>query len=231
MRRKIYLHGPLADKYGGPYDFEIATPAEAFRALAANFKGFEQDVREGSFEIYRGAIERDLGIDERTLTMELGREQEIHIVPAIAGARKGTAKAIIGTMIMIAAIALAPTTGGASLAPAMVEASAATGAAVGGTIGAATGATVNLAAGIGFMGITYGNVAMFGLSMMVSGIAQMLSPQPKAQGFESIDRKPSFIFTGAVNAATQGNAVPLVYGRMRVGSVVVSAGVEAIDIT
>jgi predicted phage tail protein len=61
-------------------------------------------------------------------------------------------------------------------------------------------------------------------------VMQMVSPQPKSQNFEPVDRKPSFLFYGAVNASTQGTAVPLVYGRMRVGSVVISAGVEAIEI-
>jgi predicted phage tail protein len=243
LRRKIHLHGSLAEKYGGPYDFEIDTAAEAFRALACNFRGFEADVRNGAFQIYRGPIEKDRWVDESALTMGLGRTSEIHIIPVIGGAKRGgAAKAIIGAVIMVAAIVLAIPSGGTSLGAAAAFEAGTAGAAVAGSSFAAGGtATAGLAtvgagatglgAGIGILGITYGNVAMFGLSMMVSGIAQMLSPQQKAQSFEPVDRKPSFLFTGAVNASTQGNAVPLVYGRMRVGSVTISAGVEAIEIT
>lgn len=39
------------------------------------------------------------------------------------------------------------------------------------------------------------------------------------------DQRPSFIFRGPTNVIEQGTPVPLVYGKMRTGSVVVSAGI------
>lgn len=231
MYREVHLHGALKEKFGGPYRFEIDTPAEAIRALSANFRGFESTMSEGEYQLFRGPLndERDFDVDE--LHLRFGRHRELHIVPVVGGAKRGgTGKAIIGAVIMIAAIAMAPFTGGASLVPATIEATAAT--AVGGTIGAVAGGGLGATAFTLFgASITYGNIALFGLSMMVSGIGQMLSPQPKSSSFEPVDRKPSFMFTGALNASTQGNAVPVVYGRIRVGSVVISAGVEAIEIT
>lgn len=41
--------------------------------------------------------------------------------------------------------------------------------------------------------------------------------------------QPSYVFNGAVNTESQGHPVPLCYGRMRVGSAVISAGIEADD--
>lgn len=67
-----------------------------------------------------------------------------------------------------------------------------------------------------------------GISMMVGGIVQMLTPVPKNQAKKDDDRR-SYIFNGAVNVQAQGNCVPLLYGEMIVGSVVVSAGISSQD--
>ncbi len=75
-----------------------------------------------------------------------------------------------------------------------------------------------------------GATAMLGASMALGGIVQMLSPQPG--GLSASDRpenKPSYGFNGPVNTSAQGNPVPLLYGRLTVGSSVISAGIYAED--
>lgn len=42
------------------------------------------------------------------------------------------------------------------------------------------------------------------------------------------DQRTSYLFDGAVNTVAQGGPVPIIYGRMRVGSVVVSAGINSV---
>lgn len=76
----------------------------------------------------------------------------------------------------------------------------------------------------------FGTTMMFsmGVSMMLGGIAQMLSPQPKLNIEEAPNNKPNTSL-GVVNAVSQGRPVPLVYGECIVGSVVASAGVYASD--
>lgn len=72
-----------------------------------------------------------------------------------------------------------------------------------------------------------------GVGLMISGAAQMLMSPPQVDSYsdrESPDERPSFLFDGPVNTSTQGLPVPLIYGRMRAGSVVVSAGLSAEDI-
>lgn len=66
----------------------------------------------------------------------------------------------------------------------------------------------------------------FGVSMVLGGIAQALSPTPKTSGqtVEAVSNRPSYAFDGAVNTAAQGNPVPVCYGRLIVGSQVISAG-------
>ncbi len=72
-----------------------------------------------------------------------------------------------------------------------------------------------------------------GISLVAGGVIQLLSPLPKlGSPFERDEKsRPSYYFTGAVNTTAQGEPVPILYGRMIVGSAVISAGivVEEID--
>ncbi|MDT4790510.1 hypothetical protein FQZ97_229320 [compost metagenome] len=64
-----------------------------------------------------------------------------------------------------------------------------------------------------------------GAGVAVGGIISMTMKMPKADigANESADNKPSFLFNGPTNTSSQGGAVPRGYGRVRVGSIVVSA--------
>lgn len=69
-----------------------------------------------------------------------------------------------------------------------------------------------------------------GIAMTIGGVMQMLSPVPKApnqQEQASTENKPSYLFNGAFNSTQQGLPVPVVYGKMLVGSSVVAIGTWA----
>lgn len=67
-----------------------------------------------------------------------------------------------------------------------------------------------------------------GIGMVAGGVVQMLSPQPKLnKSADSADNQSSYVFNGPVNTSAQGNCVPVLYGRMIIGSAVISAGMEA----
>jgi predicted phage tail protein len=72
-----------------------------------------------------------------------------------------------------------------------------------------------------------GYLTTIGYGMIVGGVVQMLTPVPKGTKNKSVDNEPSYVFNGAVNTQAQGNPVPLLYGRMIVGSAVISAGINA----
>jgi predicted phage tail protein len=77
-----------------------------------------------------------------------------------------------------------------------------------------------------------GTTAMFsmGVSLGLGGVAQLISPQQKGlSAADSPDNGASYNFNGVVNTSAQGNPVPLLYGRMIVGSAVISAGIFAED--
>ena len=69
-----------------------------------------------------------------------------------------------------------------------------------------------------------------GIAMMIGGVVQMLTPVPSTNTSDDNnkpDNKPSYTFNGGVNTSAQGYPVPVGYGRMVVGSAVISAGIVA----
>ena len=71
-------------------------------------------------------------------------------------------------------------------------------------------------------------VTGMGMSMVLGGVVQLLSPQQTydSAASERPENRPSYNFNGPVNTTAQGHPVPLCYGRMIVGSAVISAGIE-----
>jgi predicted phage tail protein len=70
-----------------------------------------------------------------------------------------------------------------------------------------------------------------GTSMILGGVAQMIAPTAKAQDpSERPENQPSYVFNGAVNTTAQGHPVPVGYGRLIVGSAVISAGIDVDEI-
>jgi predicted phage tail protein len=69
-------------------------------------------------------------------------------------------------------------------------------------------------------------IISMGLALAMSGVAQMLAPRPPSPGAtpEKPQNTPNLAFDGAVNTMGQGGPVPLGYGRMIIGSQVISVG-------
>ena len=200
MYRKIKLYGKLADFIGhkelNVNKNIVKTPANAIRFLISNFKGLENHIRQNSYLIKVN----DNNIYEEEMILSLGNS-DIHIVPAIQGS--GGVGRVLGG---IALIGLAFATGGASLS-------------------LSTGLTFKAGAlGGGFVSkaLVYG-----GGLLALSGAAQMLAPQPQTPDFQSTeDPRISFNFSGIQNVTRAGTPIPLVYGEIFTGSVVISAQVD-----
>ena len=75
-------------------------------------------------------------------------------------------------------------------------------------------------------------VGLAGASLLLGGIAQLLTPTPKvAQGVDKQDDpRKSYSFSGIQNTSRQGVPVPIVYGETIVGSVVISAGIDTVQV-
>ena len=112
------------------------------------------------------------------------------------------------------------------------------GAAKSGALGIIIGVVIIAAAvalgplGFGLIGATAAlAVGSIGASLAIGGISQLIAGTPQAPGItERPENTPSNIFNGPVNTIAQGHPVPIGYGRLRVGSAVISAGITTVDI-
>jgi len=200
IKRKIILSGELAKRYGAEHNLCVATPAEAIRALCANFPDFAGFVSDSE--------KRNVGykviLDDETMpdleNISLPFAKTMQVVPVIGGAGKNGLLGIVLGVALIAASFYLPTTALFSVA--------------GGAIAPS------------FASIAFG----IGTSMLLGGVAGILSPMPKTSaGSAEATNKPSYVFNGPVNTSAQGNPVPVGYGRVIVGSSVISAGITADD--
>ena len=69
-----------------------------------------------------------------------------------------------------------------------------------------------------------------GASMLLGGVAQMLTKTPSMGSFNEQEKKSSTAFSGLQNRVAQGQAMPLAYGRILVGSLIISQGIETFDV-
>jgi len=203
MLTDVYLYGSLGATYGTKHRFDIANAPQACRALAANYTGFYADFVSGEYEV---RINDDV-LDETSLGIRIGAGRAVHITPIVSGSkRSGGVKAIAGFALLMIA------TGGAA-------------AAIGPFAAGASGFSA-AAATVGGFAISYGSIASFGLTMLLSGVSGLLTPTPKTDYSKRnpVDQRSSFLFNGSTNRSAEGTAIPLVYGRFKSGSVIASAG-------
>ena len=83
--------------------------------------------------------------------------------------------------------------------------------------------------GIGFAAAGLGAKAAFGIGagLVLSGVSDMLFPTPKMPQFSSEqDPRLSFSFSGTQQTSRAGTPVPLVYGEIITGSVVISSSID-----
>lgn len=69
-----------------------------------------------------------------------------------------------------------------------------------------------------------------GFGLAIGGVMQMLSPQHKVNRDEPSKGAQSYSFGGAINTDEEGGCVPLLYGRLLVGSLVISGGIRTSDV-
>lgn len=72
-------------------------------------------------------------------------------------------------------------------------------------------------------------VGSVGASLLLGGVAQMLTKMPEMRMGTEKEKKQSTAFSNLSNMTAQGKSMPLAYGRMRVGSLIISQGVETMD--
>ena len=198
MLRKIKLYGELA-KFVGHKEFQIKadTLAHAVSFLINNFEGVEQFMSPKYYQVKVG----NYAVDKSELSHPIGQE-DIHFIPVIAGAGRGLGKILLGAALI-------------------------------GFVFLSGGASFSLKSGLtfkeGLLGSAFLNksIAYVGAYLVLSGVSEMLFPLPKPPSFESEeDPRLSFSFGGTQQTGRAGTPVPLVYGEIFTGSVVISGGID-----
>jgi predicted phage tail protein len=97
-------------------------------------------------------------------------------------------------------------------------------------------ASIFIPGGAVIFGTTFGKISLgvglFGASLVLGGVAQLLTPTPKVPTGADTQNDPrkSYSFSGIQNTSRQGTPVPIVYGETIVGSVVISAGIDTVQV-
>ena len=185
---EVKLLGELGRRFGRSYSFVASSPKEIISALSNQIEGFKDYLRE--------AHENGIGfrlVDGNAEGMAyeevmMGCKQLI-IAPIVTGG------GAIGRILLgVALVALAFIPG----------------------IGTATAAAI--AAVTAKAGFTIVGSLLFslGTSLVLTGVASLLTP-PVEQPRET-ERKDSFLFDRATELTTQGQPVPLLYGKFLAAS-------------
>lgn len=198
MLRKIKLYGELA-KFVGHKEFEVKadTLAHAVSFLINNFEGVEKYMSPKHYQVKVG----NYAVDESELSYPIGQE-DIHFIPVITGAGRGFGKVLLGAALI-------------------------------GFVFLSGGASFSLKSGLtfkeGLLGSAFLNksIAYVGAYLVLSGVSEMLFPMPKPPDFESEENpRLSFSFGGTQQTGRAGTPVPLVYGEIFTGSVVISGSID-----
>ena len=197
----VKVYGPLADFVGQKeFHADINTAAESIRMLLANFPGLEGHMCSQDYQII--VDEEEFGLED--LDRPVGKG-DISIVPVVLGAGN-TGKIIAG----IALVGLVIWSGG-----------------IGGS----------LAAGFKFQAGKLGGawvastLTSVGAYLTLSGVAGLLTPTPEIPDISQDPRvDKSFNFSGIQNTSTAGVPVPVVMGLTLPGSVVISAGIDTVQV-
>jgi len=216
MQQVIRLLGDLGERYGAEHVYQnLRTPADAIKLLCINYPEFQNELLSAhekgiGYRVLQAGV--DLTLND--LRLPIG-QNDLILAPVVSGADDNPfVQAIVG----VALIGAAFFTGGATI----------------GLLGLAKPIAVSSVLGT------------IGATMVLGSVTQMLSPQPEfgEGGFstrgefqatrpESVNRgadgQQSYAYLGAQNTVGVGATIPVAYGKVLIGSHVISADVDVAD--
>ena len=201
MLRKLKLYGELAE-FVGHKEFEIHVDSlgKTVSFLINNFPQVEKYMNPKYYQVKVG----NYSVNEEEIHHPIGKE-DIHIVPVISGAGRGAGRIIAGAAL----IGIGMATGGITFASFFNP------------------AVVPFAPGFASAGLLTKATIALGGALALSGVNDLLFPLPDMPEFNSEqDPRISFSFSGTQNTSRAGTPVPLVYGEIVTGSVVISGSVD-----
>ena len=207
MLRKLKLYGELATFIGHKeFEIQVHNLPQAISFLRNNFPEVESYMNPKYYQVKIG----DYEINKDELNFPIG-QQDIHIIPVISGAGGDTFNQILLGGLLIGASFLFP---GAGLFG--TYGLGGTSAVTAATAGATTAGILGTAVGTG--------LSYLGAGLVLQGVSNALFPTPDPT-FED-NPQISFNFAGTQNTARAGTPVPIVYGEIFTGSVIISGDID-----
>lgn len=203
----VRFYGSLK-QFGSEFNLDCKTPAEVVHALTSQIPKLRQFIQQGLFTVRVGREYLDNRYLEQGLSQKLKDDATVHFTPTLKGSKRGGVFGVIaGAAIVAGALVLGPL-------------------------------------GLGVLGSTSAMmIGGLGASMLLGGVAQMLTKMPTMRGVtqtgaikpESVkskqeEKKQSTSFSNLSNMVAQGKSMPLAYGLIRTGTLVISQGVETMDV-
>ena len=199
MLRTVKVYGHLAEHCGqSVFEALVRVPADAIKFLLCNFPELRSLMRDGYYKVAVGKYDLQLADQPEQLHYPMAADDVVKVIPVVSGAGgRGIGAALLGAALITTAVF----TGGSTLALG-----------IGGFSGG-----VGISAAVGNLG----------LALTLGGIAQMITPVPNQPEISQADPSGGFAFSGQQNVSQEGVPVPVVYGEMIVGSVVLSTKLVA----
>ena len=228
MQQTVRLLGDLGERYGAEHQYhDLQSPAQALKLLCINFPKLQDELIHAHEQgIGYKVIQAGLELDYDDLALPFGKNDLI-LTPVIAGSGGGAGRILAGAALIAAAVFLGPTALGGS-----------------GFLGAQAGITAG-STGIGLIGSAAASaIGSIGASLVLGGVAQILSPQPQLPSFDGIDGSQrfnnlgigdrqigvsagqSYAYNGPANVVGVGTTIPVAYGTVLVGGALLSARIE-----
>ena len=170
--------------------------------------------------------EQDIPLD----LLHLNGSDDIKIIPVAAGSLPAVAAVFggiaSGAAVVASAVSPIPVVGGI--------ASAAVGA-----VGAVAGAVGTVASFIPTIPVVGGIASAVATSVAIDGVTSLLTPTPPVPTFSAADsfsqndpqmQASSFAFSGIQNVSRSGVPVPIIYGLVFTGSIIISSGVDTAQV-
>ena len=83
--------------------------------------------------------------------------------------------------------------------------------------------------GIATFTVGGGVLIVAGLGLVAAGVINLLAKPPEFEDFTEGKKAQSYLFNGPENVTREGGPVPIGYGRLLIGSQVISASYELVD--
>ena len=244
--KKIKVYGKLRQFLGTSYfEAAVSSPAEAVRFLICNYPEVEKHMCEQYYKIKMNNF--DVSLD----FLSIKGKGDIQIIPVASGS--GFIVPVIGGIFSAGAavVSTAATAVTAVAGTALSVANTVAGAAVGTVATVANTAAGAVVAGAGAIAAEVGTTGILGTiattvatNVVVDGVTSLIAPTPEiAPPVETVDPIPqndavlpdqraqnSFGFSAITNISRAGVAVPIIYGEVFTGSIVISAGIDTVQI-